>query len=173
MYNQLKWEDRVTEFDDLYTEENANGHIRHTPYEGAIICAGTPQSAKNFNNNEEGTQDVTVATQLLAFWSLQNQRRDDDHQNLMDSEVLGEQKKITLNNTAKFPFNSTIDTPETVNLSKTRKNLFYSVETEIESHTGEVGEIVITKKATNGFKIGFNGSGTKAVVIVRVKGGMT
>lgn len=173
MYNQTKWEDRITQYDDLYTETTENGHIKHTPFEGTIIQEGTPQDAKNFNNNEVGTQDVTIATQILAFWSLQNQRRDDAHQTLMDAEVLGEQKEVTLTNSAKFPFNSTIDSPTTVDLTKTRKNLFYSVEAEVKSHVGEVGEIVITKKAANGFKIGFNGAGTKAVVTVRIKGGMT
>ena len=174
MYNQTFWENRVTTEENVYTEQTRpDGKIIHTPYEGEVIVDGTPQDAPHFNNNEVGTQDAHIATQILLFYAMQNQRRDDTHQALMDGEVLGETKDVTLTNKSSFPFNSTIDIPTAVNLTKTRKNLFYTVETEVKSHEGEVGEIVVTNKALNGFKIGFNGAGSKVVVTVRVKGGMT
>ena len=174
MYNQTKWEDRATQYEDLYKEENAaGGYIKHTPYEGEIIQEGTPQDAANFNNMEKGIQDATIATQVLAWWALQDMRRDYAHQALMNAEVLGEQKEVKLTNNASFPFNSTVDTPVTVNLTQVRKNLFYSVEYEVKSHKGEVGEIKITGKATNGFKVSHTGPATEVVLTVRIKGGMT
>lgn len=174
MYNQTKWEDRATQYEDLYIETNeTGGRIRHTPYEGEISTEGTPQDAMNFNNIETGIQDATIATQILSWWALQDMRRDYAHQALMDSEVLGESKEVTLKNTANFPFNTTVDTPQTVNLTKQRKNLFYTVEAEVKSHVGEVGEINITGKALNGFKVGYTGPGSQVVLTLRVKGGMT
>ena len=71
-----------------------------------------------------------------------------------------------------WPFNSTVDNPTTVSLATTRKNLYYTVEATVESHTGEVGEIHITDKALNGFKVSYDGPATSVNIILRIKGGM-
>ena len=91
----------------------------------------------------------------------------------MDAEVLGELHTITLTNTQKFPFNSSVDSPKTIALTTTRKNLFYTVEAEVVAHTGMVGDVTVSDKALNGFKIAFTGSGSSVTLAVRVKGGMT
>ena len=65
-----------------------------------------------------------------------------------------------------------MDNPATVNMSKTRKNLYYTVEAAVESHNGEVGEIHITDKALNGFKVSYDGPAKSAKIILRIKGGM-
>lgn len=174
MYTQTRWQDHVTQFQGRYKEtDNHDGTITHTPAEGQVIQQGTPQNATHFNNLEHGLQDVSVAHAILANWAYLNQLRDDAHMALMDAEVLGETHEVTLTNNLTAPFNSSVDNPKTINLDKRRKNLYYSVETEIKSHKGPVGEIVITDKAENGFKVSFTGSGTEVVLTVRIKGGMT
>ncbi len=206
MYKQLEWQDRVTEFEDRFTEKNnPDGSITHVPYEGEIIQVGTPQNQSNFNNMEKGIQDATLAAQFYAWGSLHQQRRDtefvqdtetgimdatlaiqmlgfgnlhqqrcnDAHNALMDNEALGELHEIKLTNSQSFPFNSTVDTPVSVALTKNRKNLYYSVETEVKSHTGLVGDIIISDKALNGFKIAYTGSGSSVTLVLRIKGGMT
>lgn len=105
--------------------------------------------------------------------NLQQQRKNDTHITAIESETAGELQTITLKNTAATPFNSSADSPTTVALKTVRKNLFYSIETEVMAHTGIVGEIVTSDKALNGFKITYTGSGSSVTLAVRVKGGMT
>ena len=38
---------------------------------------------------------------------------------------------------------------------------------------GQVGEIIVSDKALNGFKIAYTGSGSSVTLAVRIKGGMT
>ncbi len=174
MYNQTQWQDRVTQYEDRYREtQNPDGTFTHTPVEGEIIQVGTPQNQTNFNNMENGIQDATLAGNILAWLNLHQQRKNDSHETMVDAEILGELHTITLTNTASLPFNSTADTPATVAITKTRKNLFYSVEAEVTAHNGLVGDIIISNKALNGFKIAFTGSGKSVTLAVRVKGGMS
>ncbi len=174
MYNQTKWEDRVTQYEDRFREtQNPDGTFTHTPVEGEIIQVGTPQNQTNFNNMENGIQDSTLAGNILAWLNLHQQRRNDRHESIIDSEILGELHNITLTNTANLPFNSTFDSPVTIALNTTRKNLFYSVEPEIKESSGIVGDIIISNKALNGFKIAFTGSGKSVTLAVRIKGGMS
>ena len=173
MYNQTQWQDRVTEFEDRYREtENPDGTFTHTPVEGEIIQKGTPQNQTNFNNMENGIQDATLAGNFIAWLNLHQQRKNDTHQAIVESEIHGELHEITLKNTATLPFNSTADSPAIVALAKTRKTLFYSVEAEVTAHSGLVGDIIISDKALNGFKIAYTGSGSSVTLAVRIKGGM-
>lgn len=174
MYNQTQWQDRVTQYEDRYREtQNPDGTYTHTPVEGEIIQVGTPQNQTNFNNIENGIQDATLAGNILAWLNLHQQRRNDKHETMVDAEILGELHTITLTNNATLPFNSTVDTPTTVALTKTRKNLFYSVEAEVTEHNGLVGDVIISNKALNGFKIAYTGSGKSVTLAVRIKGGMS
>lgn len=173
MYNQTQWQDRVTEFEDRYREtQNPDGTVTHTPVEGETIQTGTPQNETNFNNMENGIQDSTLAGNFLAWLNLHQQRKNDTHQEIVESEIHGELHEVTLSNTAAAPFNSTADSPVTVALSTARKSLFYSVEAEVISHKGLVGDIMVSNKAMNGFKIAFTGSGSSVKLAVRIKGGM-
>lgn len=174
MYKQTTWQDRVTQFDNRYREvDNHDGTITHILDEGEVIQVGTPQNQTNFNNLENGVQDATLAIQILGTAYYHHVLESAAHEALMDDEVLGEVHEVTLKNTLKAPFNSCADNPQTVDLTKNRKNLFYSVETEIKTHKGIVGDIIISDKALNGFKIAYTGSGSEVTLTVRVKGGMT
>ena len=173
MYKQTQWQDRVTEYEDRYKEtENPDGTFTHTPVEGKIIQVGTPQNQTNFNNMENGIQDATVAGNILAWLNLQQQRKNDAHQEIVEAEILGELQTVTLPNSLTPPFNTTLDSPKTVALKTARKSLFYTVEAEVTAHDGLVGEIIISDKALNGFKIAYTGSGKSVTLAVRIKGGM-
>lgn len=174
MYKQTEWQDRVTEFEDRFrVTDNPDGSKTHIPVEGEIIQVGTPQNQTNFNNMENGIQDVTLAQQILAWAQLHRQRHAEEHEAGVDAEIMGELHEVTLSNTQTFPFNTSGDTPRTVALAAARRNLFYTVEAEVTAHTGLVGEIIVSDKALNGFKIAYTGSGSSVTLAVRIKGGMT
>ena len=50
MYKQTKWLDRVVDVDS-----------------GELIQEGTDQSAKHFNNMENGISDVSIATAIMMI----------------------------------------------------------------------------------------------------------
>ena len=95
------------------------------------------------------------------------------HTTQLDRILMEERHKVTLENTLAFPFNSTVNSPATIALDKVRDNAEYSVEAEVLSHDGPVGEIEVTAKARNGFKISYSGSGASVALLVKVKGGMS
>lgn len=174
MYKQTEWKDHVTQYPNRRKiTDNGDGTQTVEKAQGEIIQQGTAQSATNFNNGENGIQDATIAAQILGFGNLHQQRQNEAHQAETDAEILGETKTVTLTNTAAYPFNSTVDTPVTVALATTRKNLYYTVEATVAAHSGEVGDIHITDKALNGFKVSFDGSGKSVTLTLRIKGGMT
>lgn len=174
MYNQTHWLDHVTQYPNRRViTNNGDGTQTVEKAQGEIIQQGTAQSATNWNNEEDGIQDAHMAEQILTVANLHQQRQNDAHQAQTDAEILGETHTVTLTNTQKYPFNSTMDTPVSVALTTTRKNLYYTVEAEVTAHTGEVGDIHVTGKALNGFKVSFDGSGTSVTLTLRVKGGMT
>ena len=155
MYNRTYWLDHVED------------------QSGTVIQQGTLLDQEHFNNMEVGIQDAVLAGQVNSWADLQQKRVSDANDALMDAEVLGEIHEITLTNSQRFPFNSSVDSPKTIALTKTRKNLYYSVEIEVKENTGLVGDVLISDKALNGFKIAFTGSGPSVTLIVRIKGGMT
>lgn len=50
-------------------------------------------------------------------------------------------------------------------------NTDYTVDADIQAHTGNVGEIQIYDKQLNGFKVKYDGSAESATLILRIKGG--
>lgn len=162
MYEPKLWQDHVTEFEDRYTESrNDDGTITHTPVEGEIIQQGTPQNATNFNHMEEGISNATETAVLLALATI--------HQQQVLADLQGETKTVTLKNTQQYPFNNS---EQSVALKTERNHMDYTVETEVVDYTGGFsGDIVITEKLLNGFKIAHTGSATSVTVKIYVKGG--
>ena len=77
----------------------------------------------------------------------------------------------TLTNTLAYPFN---DSQATVQISPERSNTNYRVDVEILNVTGGgVGDIEITDKLVNGFKIAYTGAASSVSVRCHVLGGMT
>ncbi len=77
---------------------------------------------------------------------------------------------VTLTNSQEFPFNNS---KRTVALQTAQANADYLVVTEIMDFTGNVGDIVITDKMTNGFAIQHTGSASSVEVDYFVIGGFT
>ena len=143
----------------LLQEQRANGNALEA------VGAELERVAETSSLTE---RDESLAAAMLAFGNLQQQMLNDERFSLIASEALGESHTVTLTNNQKFPFNSTVDSPVTVALTTRRKNLFYSVEPEVTANVGPVGEIRVTDKQLNGFKVSFDGCGKSVSVILRM-----
>ena len=98
---------------------------------------------------------MAAAMLLIAAGELQSQTEIERH-------------VVELKNTASYPFNNSA---KTVSLAITRDNTDYTVDVDIQAHTGNVGEIQIYDKQLNGFKVKYDGSAESATLILRIKGG--
>jgi hypothetical protein len=129
--------------------------------DGNVIQQGTNQDQGHFNPMEEGITDATEAAAVVLLYALQTARGS-------DMEV----HRVTLTNSASYPFNSTADNPTTVSLNTTRNIKDYIVDAYVEDSTGEVGTVHVTDKLVNGFKVYFDGSATEVSLVLIVRGGM-
>lgn len=162
MYEATMWKDHVTEYEDRYIEtKNDDGTINHIPVEGEIIQQGTPQNATNFNHIEEGVTNAGEVAALMAVMTMQQARSIKN----MSGEVI----TTTLTNSQQYPFNNSV---KAVALSVSRNHKDYTVETEVlEVVGGFAGDIKISEKLENGFKIASTGSAKSVKVKIFVKGG--
>jgi hypothetical protein len=162
MYEATMWKDHVTEYEDRYIEtKNDDGTINHIPVEGEIIQQGTPQNATNFNHIEEGVTNAGELAALMAVMTMQQARSIKN----MSGEVI----TTTLTNSQQYPFNNSV---KAVALSVSRNHKDYTVETEVlEVVGGFAGDIKISEKLENGFKIASTGSAKSVKVKIFVKGG--
>lgn len=75
-YKRTNWKDHVVERPRTYTKvSNSDGSETYTPSPGQVLQQGTPQSATNFNNLEEGLQHCSVAFDWL-YCIMQAQARE-------------------------------------------------------------------------------------------------
>ncbi len=155
MYDWTTWLDHVTNPSNRFTVvDNGNGTWTITPT-GTVMQQGTPQDQIRFNNIEDGIVDAHLAIGLLQNFARQN------------SWII-EKGTTTLSNSEIFPFNNSI---KTISLGKEFGGKDYIVLTEIETAQGNVGEIVVSDKLTNGFKIAHSGSAKSVTVKYTVLGG--
>ncbi len=170
MHNQTEWKDHVTQYPNRrQITNNADGTSDVAKAQGEVIQQGTPQSATNFNNQENGIQDSHTAFQVFLQYFIQFDRW--VRQKIADyaAEFLNEIQTVTLSSTERFPFTNSV---QTISLATVRKTLNYDVSWEVTSTNGNVGDISITDKQLNGFKIAFDGSATSVTLKIRIKGGM-
>lgn len=162
MYEWKYWVNHVTEYEDRYKEtDNGDGTITHTPVEGEVIQQGTPQNAENFNHMEDGITNASELGALMAGAAIHARQKMED--------LSGEAIEVTLTNSQEYPFNNSV---KTVSLTSQRNHKDYTVEPEITEYSGGfVGDIVVTDKLLNGFKIEHTGSATTVKLKVYVKGG--
>lgn len=156
------WKDHVTQFSNRYKEvQNADGTITHEAVEGEVIQEGTPQNAKNFNDLEER---VLAGGEVAGLALLKV--------SMAESRIKGLQGEIveaTLTNTKEYPFNNS---KKTLALATPRGNLDYTVDVEASTEdAGGIGEIKITDKQLNGFKIEHCGAAKEVKVKCTVRGG--
>lgn len=156
------WKDHVTQYSNRYKEvQNADGTITHEAVEGEVIQEGTPQNAKNFNDLEERIL-ASGEVANLAFLKV----------TMAESRIAGltgEIVEATLTNSKEYPFNNS---KKTLALKTPRGNLDYTVFVEASTEdTGGIGEIKITDKQLNGFKIEYTGTAKTVSVKCTVQGG--
>lgn len=161
-YNILVWKDHAAAPANTYTvTENDDGTITLTPA-GEIIQQGTNMSAVNFNNMETGI----FAANMAAAEALQLLRLVKDKTDSLEGIILED----TLTNTQKYPFNDSVKTLALGN-ENVRNNKDYTVIVETEAADGFVGDIVVTDKMLNGFKLAYTGSASSVNVKCYVQGG--
>ena len=162
MYGMTPWKDEVVQYPYRYKEtQNSDGTVEHEPSPGTVMQQGTPQSATNFNHMENGISNATEVAALMALSAVHHQQAIADLQ--------GETKTVTLKNTQSYPFNNS---QQSVALATERNHMDYTVDAEIVDYTGGFpGDIVISDKLLNGFKMAHTGSAKSVTVKIYVKGG--
>lgn len=142
-YDIIRWQDEVI-------DQN-----------GDIMQEGTLHDEVNMNRMEGGILESHLLATMLLQQGIQQK------QILADLE--GEVGQVALTNSEIFPFNNSI---KTIALQKQRDTLNYRVITEVVSADGEIGDVIITDKQLNGFKIAFTGSAKNVTIKYYVQGGM-
>ncbi len=162
MYQKNLWQDHVVEYPNRFKETNlGNGMVEEVPAPGEIIQQGTPQSARNFNNMEEGIFNANELTDYLMIQTLQNARRIET--------VRGESSTVKMTNNQAYPFNSS---GSTIALVTPRDTTDYFVMVEVlDEAGGSAGNVTVYNKLANGFKIKFDGSAKEVTVRYNVTGG--
>lgn len=158
MYDWTHWLDHVTDPSNVYQLVDLGGGLVQLTLAGTVMQQGTPQDQTRFNNLEGGVVDVHAALALLFNYARQ-QAWEIEH------------GTVTLTNSEKAPFNNS---KQTVALATVRESTDYLVMYEVASYTeeaGSVGDIVISNKLINGFKMEFTGSTSSATVNYVVIGG--
>jgi len=155
MYNPTLWLDHVTNPSSVFKiVDNGDGTFTITPA-GTVMQQGTPQDQAHFNKIEAGILDAHTAAALILNFARQH-----------EWEV--ETGSVSLTNNKSFPFNSS---QTSVALKTPKESANYIVLTEIVNTNGNPGEIMVSDKLLNGFKIAFTGSATAVTVNYTVIGG--
>ena len=108
-------------------------------------------------------QDGDLATKLLTNALRQHIWQSKDNAPVCESGT------VTLTNGRKFPFNNS---QVTVSLVNRQPNTDYAVVAAATTIAGNIGEITISDKQVNGFKIAFTGGAASAAVKYIVIGGI-
>ena len=180
MYQITVWVDESDQYENRYDEStNPDGTITHVRVRGTVYVEGTPQDAAHFNNMENGIYDAHTAVALLVNALRQQGWHVEEVTEPRITALEGratelEQHQVaitgskTLTNTGGFPFNNSV---QSVALSHNLENTNYEVVILSVSAVGNPGEIVISDRQTNGFKMAFTGSASSVTVNYAVIGG--
>jgi hypothetical protein len=93
----------------------------------------------------------------------------DSRLDVCEEDTRAEVGTITLTNSLSFPFNNSI---KTVSLATKRKTLNYDVDVWVIEHNGLPGDVVVSDKQLNGFKVAFEGSAKSVTIGYKVRGGI-
>lgn len=185
MYDWSIWLDHVTDPANVFSVvDNGDNTYTITPA-GTVMQQGTAQDQTHFNNMEMGILNAQAAAALSLIKVNQQDWRIDDLQSETDINLRGtiatilnyarqqawevERGSVALTNTAdNWLFNNS---QTTVSLTTKRESTDYIILTEVASTDGNVGEIEISGKLLNGFKIKFTGSASAVTVNYIVIGG--
>ena len=163
MYEPTFWEDHTNSLPGVYVikvydEDNDQYTITEA---GETMVAGTPQDQTHFQNLEDGILDSEIVSALLLNFARQLGWDVEDLKAYVQTKNTVYVGEATLTNTLAFPFNNSV---KTVALGETLPNTYYDVNLKVTDFTGNVGELEITDKLTNGFKIQYTGSASSVTV---------
>lgn len=162
MYDRTRWVDETDQYENRYTEtENSDGTITHTKVTGEVYVEGTPQNARNFNNIEDGIIDAHAAFALLLNAFRQQGWTQEEILSWISKNSGFYTGSVTLENTLEFPFNNSVSS---VSIGETLENTYYDVQVQVTAVTGNAGEIEVSDKLVNGFKLSFTGSASSVTV---------
>jgi len=117
-----------------------------------------------FVNDDSDLFDRQISVGLLLNYIRQNE------ENWNDRGVSHQTGTVTLTNSEKFPFNNS---KVSVSLNTPLPDTEYAVICQIKSASGNPGEIEVSDKLVNGFKLNCTGSASSVVVDYIVIGGFT
>ncbi len=127
---------------------------------GTVIQQGTLQDQDHFNNIEKGMSDAHLAAAIRQVAENQNSFNE-----------TAEVKTVTLTGSGSWPFSNS---EVTVALSEAKNSTNYTVDVYVSSYSGGLlGDITISSKALNGFKIKHDGSATTVNLTLVIRGGIT
>lgn len=156
MYQPTDWRNHTTDKPGRYNiTKNNDDNTYNITRAGQVMQQGTPQDQAHFNHMEQGIFDAHIAIGILVN-ALRQQ----------SWEI--ETGEIELTNTAVFPFNNSV---KSVPLVTHKENGEYLVIPVATAPSGNIGEIVVTDRLTNGFKLAFTGSAPRVTVKYTVIGG--
>ncbi len=161
MYDWTTWLDHVTDPSNVFRIEDLGGGLYRITMAGTVMQQGTPQDQTNFNNIESGIVDAHAAAALLLNFARQTGWRVDqieDYIKKKNSVIIG---TASLTNSMEFPFNNSI---QTISLGTSLDNVYYDVETKVTASAGNIGEIEVSDKLVNGFKLSYTGSASSVTV---------
>lgn len=161
MYDWTNWLDHVTSPSNVYRLEDLGGGLYKLTLAGEVMQQGTPQDMAHFNNIEGGVIDAHMAVQLLVNFVRQKGWTQDDILTWLGKVNTVYIGTATLTNTETFPFHSN---PQSVSIGATLDNAYYEVQTKVTAFSGCVGEIEVSDKLTNGFKLSHTGSAESVTV---------
>lgn len=172
MYSRTYWVDHALSETNKFTITQVSGNV-HTivPY-GTVMQQGVPQDANHFNNIEEAISAHEDTLLLLLNYARQNKWSQEEIDAALDASLsklfVIDTGSVTLTNTSAFPFNNS---QQSVAIAHPRDNANYIVVVDLVSSAGNVGEIEVKDKLTNGFKLSFTGSASSATINYKVIGG--
>ena len=146
--------------DDGQTSRISTLETNYTSLSGTVSSQGTRLTTAEGNISSQGGRITTLEGKATA---------DEANITKLLARTEIEAGTVTLANTAAFPFN---DSQVTVPLVTERANQNYIVDYEVTAAVGNVGDIIISGKLVNGFKIEHTGSATSVTVKYQVLGGM-
>ena len=122
-------------------------------------AAAALDEAKGYTDTEQAAElhDRKISFGLLLNYVRQN-------------KIAAEYGTKTLTNSQKFPFN---DSLTSVALANTLPDTNYAVITQIKSASVNAGDVEVSDKLVNGFKLSYTGSAQSVVVDYIVIGGFT
>lgn len=169
MYDRTFWLDHVTSKSGAYTiTELGDGTVNITRA-GTVMTQGTPQDQAHFNKQEEGIWDLYAAFGMLLNEVRQHRWKMSEELSPIDNKWQIVTGTVTLNNTGTYPYNNS---QKSVSLGCNMGSTNYLVMVEPSTDTGNIGDIIVSDKLVNGFKVAYNGSARSATIKYTAIGGV-